>query len=242
MRRQKFWEGYMTPERHRRRRLMSFALMAATCLGLLAVAAASGQVSANGGATHGKTPTSKHHAAASASALALQVVAPSHVNQTVLGCRNNGSITLPNGSGQFICPDAAYTGGDLGKGWNELDLVPFRLITDAGTSAPASQTYDTGVAFDSFDAGHLGYDVISALTLNASESDASCALNSQSPQTDIVPGFGGIAKSIGRTVNITQAENSHCVFDYYGRLARGSHLFPCSSLHGNLSHVALSGT
>src|SRR5258708_30728222 len=47
------------------------------------------------------------------------------------GCRNDGSITLPNPNppyaGQFICPDTAYTGGELGKGWNELYLVPYRL-------------------------------------------------------------------------------------------------------------------
>ena len=53
---------------------------------------------------------------------------------------NNGTITLPNGSGQFVCPDAAYTTGNLGKGWNELDLVPFRLRASAGNSAPAPDT------------------------------------------------------------------------------------------------------
>jgi len=41
---------------------------------------------------------------------------PSQVNFTLAGCRNDGSITLPNGSGKFICPDAAYTTGNLGKG------------------------------------------------------------------------------------------------------------------------------
>ena len=49
---------------------------------------------------------------------------PDHVSFTFEGCRNNGDILLPNGSGQFICPDKqpsqpnkdAYTGGELGKG------------------------------------------------------------------------------------------------------------------------------
>src|SRR5215831_14007385 len=71
-----------------------------------------------------------------------------HVAFTLEGCRNNGSITLPNGSGQFICPDAAYTTGNLGKGWNELDLVPFRLIANVGNSAPSTQTYAVVVALD----------------------------------------------------------------------------------------------
>ncbi len=58
-----------------------------------------------------------------------------HVGFTLEGCRNDGTIVLPNGSGQFICPDAAYTTGNLGKGWNELDLVPHRLTTTSGNQA-----------------------------------------------------------------------------------------------------------
>src|SRR4051812_20254303 len=58
---------------------------------------------------------------------------PDHVNLTLDGCRNTGSITLPNGAGDFVCPDGVYTSGNLGKGWNELDLVPYRLTSDAGT-------------------------------------------------------------------------------------------------------------
>src|SRR5258708_39110031 len=60
---------------------------------------------------------------------------PDHVTASPAGCRNNGGITLPDGGGYFIChPDTpntpstdVYTGGDLGKNWAELDLVPFRL-------------------------------------------------------------------------------------------------------------------
>ncbi|HEV8623591.1 MAG TPA: hypothetical protein VG034_03970, partial [Acidimicrobiia bacterium] len=50
---------------------------------------------------------------------------PVHVNFTLEGCRNDGTITFPD-SGPFVCPDSAYTTGNLGKGWNELDLVPHR--------------------------------------------------------------------------------------------------------------------
>lgn len=39
-----------------------------------------------------------------------------HVSFTLAGCRNDGTITLPNGSGKFICPDSVYTTGNLGKG------------------------------------------------------------------------------------------------------------------------------
>jgi len=43
-----------------------------------------------------------------------------------------------NGSGKFIRPDAAYTTGNLGKGRDELDLVPHRATLTAGNSAPSS--------------------------------------------------------------------------------------------------------
>jgi len=53
------------------------------------------------------------------------------------GCDLPVSTVLPI-AGKFICPDAAYTDGNLGKNWSELDLVPHRIIIDAGQSAPAS--------------------------------------------------------------------------------------------------------
>lgn len=46
---------------------------------------------------------------------------PSQVSLTLSGCKNNGTITLHNGDGKYICADSAYTTGNLGKGWNDLD-------------------------------------------------------------------------------------------------------------------------
>jgi uncharacterized repeat protein (TIGR01451 family) len=173
---------------------------------------------------------------------------PSGVSFTLAGCRNNGSITLPNSGGKFVCPDSAYTTGNLGKGWNELDLVPFRITASAGNSAPATQTYSVAIALDAFDAGHPGYDVISsdaggAPVLNTSLSDNSCTALTSSGQQTLSPGVGGIGKSIYRTLTITQPKNSTCVYDWYGRLALGSHLFPGSSLHADLlnQNLATSG-
>lgn len=164
---------------------------------------------------------------------------PSHVSFNLEGCRNDGSIKLPIG-GKFVCPDSAYTSGNLGKGWNELDLVPFRITATAGNSAPSTQTYAVAIALDAFDAGHPGYDVISsdgaggAPVLNTSLSDPSCtALTSTSQQT-LSPGVGGIDQTIYRTLTISQQANTKCVYDWYGRLALGSHLFPGSSLHADL--------
>src|SRR5437762_13364503 len=70
-----------------------------------------------------------------------------HVNFTLEGCRNDGSITLPI-AGKFVCPGTAYTTGNLGKGWNELDLVPHRLTTTAGSQAGTTTDYNVIVAAD----------------------------------------------------------------------------------------------
>src|SRR5262249_11978900 len=173
---------------------------------------------------------------------------PDSVSFTLDGCRNNGNITLPNSDGNFVCPNAAYTTGNLGKGWNELDLVPFRITAQAGNSAPASQTYAVAIALDAFDKGHPGYDVLSsdgpagAPVLNTSLSAASCTALTSSPQQTKTPGVGGTDHSIYRTLTITQQKNTTCVYDWYGRLALGSHLFPGSSLHANLLNQNLTSS
>lgn len=158
---------------------------------------------------------------------------------TLEGCRNNGSITLPDNGGDFVCPDSAYTTGNLGKGWNELDLVPYRIVASAGNSAPATQTYAVAIALDNMDAGHPGYDVLSsdsggAPVLNQGLSDVGCTALSSTPQQTLSPGVGGIDQSIYRVLTISQPRNTTCVYDWYGRLALGSHLFPGSSLHADL--------
>ena len=64
-----------------------------------------------------------------------------------------------------------YTSGNLGKEWNELDLVPYRLTTGVGNQADATTTYTFGITADREDAGHPGYDVLSAPVVNAAPSD-----------------------------------------------------------------------
>jgi uncharacterized repeat protein (TIGR01451 family) len=165
--------------------------------------------------------------------------ASTSVSFTLEGCRNNGNVTLPNLAGKFICPDAAYTSGNLGKGWNELDLVPYRLTAGAGGSAPATQTYSLAIVLDNEDADRPGYDVLSVPVLNTALSSASCTAPVVGPETVLDPGLGGADLSIYRIVTITQLKNTTCVYDYYGRLALGSHLYPGSSLHANLANEAL---
>jgi hypothetical protein len=136
------------------------------------------------------------------------------------GCSNDGTFTLPNASGQYICPDNNYTNGNLGKNWNELDHVPYRLTTSGAGSVSISADYQNNN-------GYLGYDLISVPTLNRTKSDPSCQI-SAGPQ--MIQG-----SVISRDLTITQAAGTTCVFDYYERLARGSYQWSGSSLHSYLS-------
>src|SRR3954466_1254660 len=113
---------------------------------------------------------------------------PSHVSFTLEGCRLPVGATLPS---NVICDDSQYTTGNLGKSWNELDLVPYRLTADSNGSA---QTYTMAVALDSEDAGHPGYDVISAPIVNVSPSTsaAGCQIVSVSGEKTMgTSGSGG---------------------------------------------------
>ena len=169
---------------------------------------------------------------------------PSHVSFTLEGCDQDMTFTLPNAGGKFICPDARYGTGNLGKHWNELDLVPFRFTAAAGNAAPDSQSYGVGIAVDREDVGRPGYDVLSAPVLNTALSSASgCGSLSVGGQFERIPGFGGIDKSLARKLDVTgQAKNTNCVYDFYARLALGSHLFPGSSLHANITDENFIGT
>ncbi|MCW3046201.1 MAG: hypothetical protein JWO74_485, partial [Solirubrobacterales bacterium] len=164
---------------------------------------------------------------------------PNHVSFTLEGCRLPAGATLPNGSGKFICPDAQYTTGNLGKSYNELDLVPHRLTAANGNG---DQTYAVVIAADNLKGGAPGYDVISVPEVNtllSTNAGAGCAV-AAGPQTPLAPGVGGADATIYRTLTITQAAGSTCVFDYYERLALGSHLYSGSSLHSNLLNQQLT--
>src|SRR5207244_8225692 len=84
---------------------------------------------------------------------------PSGVSFKLAGCKIPSGTTLPI-SGKFICADADYSEGNLGKGWNELDLVPLRITMDAGNSAPSTQTYSFRIAADYSKNGIPGWDFI----------------------------------------------------------------------------------
>jgi hypothetical protein len=176
---------------------------------------------------------------------AAQFTDSSFITFTLEGCRNDGTIALPI-SGQFICPDAPYTTGNLGKGWNELDLVPHRLTTSAGSQSGVTTTYNVYIAADYQLNGKTGYDVISAPAVNTPKSAASCSVvaGPESTQGTAAAPFGGGTDVVRyRLLTVTQNAGTTCVFDYYQRLALGSHLYPGSSLQSYIFEQAgLSGS
>jgi hypothetical protein len=154
------------------------------------------------------------------------------ITERLEGCRADATIYPVQGP--FVCPDANYTTGNLGQGWNELDLVPHRLTTDRASNS-STATYAINVVADRSDAGRPGYDFISVPVVNDPLSHASCQV-AAGPYLIKSPGVGGTDESGYRTLTITQATGSKCVFDYYERLALGSHLYPGASLHSNVTN------
>ncbi len=134
------------------------------------------------------------------------------VSFTLEGCRNNGGITLPDANGDFICPDAAYTTGNLGKGWNELDLVPHRLTTQSGNQAGTTTDYNVIVAADDKLVSITGYDAISVREVNDAKSDASCSVRA-GPISTASGVTGGVDVVAYRVLTIHQDKGTTCVFD-----------------------------
>jgi hypothetical protein len=153
------------------------------------------------------------------------------VGYTLEGCRpgtfDQNTIT---------CLDGDYTTGNLGKSWNELDLVPFRVTLDNGGSTSESGSFVVAGDYKNGAGTATGWDVVSELTLNTANSDAGCPTVISGAQT-ITPsgqGVGGADQTIYRTITATIPAQSTCVYDYYMRLALGAHNFSGASLQGNL--------
>lgn len=163
----------------------------------------------------------------------LAFTQPAFVNTDIDACRlpvTNPPTPLPP---TLICADAWYTDGNLGKSWNELDLVPHRLTTSLGNQAGATTTYNVYIAADYKDGGYLGYDVISVPVVNAAKSDASCSV-SAGPQQVTSGVTGGTDETVYRELTITQNKDTTCVFDWYQRLAIGASKFAGSNLQSYL--------
>src|SRR4051812_23810047 len=127
------------------------------------------------------------------SANAYAAADPDHVSFTHEGCRLVSTTELPGPDG-FVCTDAEYTPGNLGKNWNELDNVPHRLTADNGGP---NQTYTVTITADNEKAGAPGYDVVSIPVLNkrlstggVANAASNCSLDASDP--DATNKFGGV--------------------------------------------------
>lgn len=173
------------------------------------------------------------------------------VTYTLSGCKGSTGTYI----GTFECADSAYTTGNLGKGWNELDFVPGRVEISAGNSAPATQTIKFVVAVDECSGNdgsngctgagdYKGYDQLSPLTVSGTTTNpnnGNCPIPSVSPTAynPSAPG-GNTNTQLYETVTITNVlQHSDCIYDYYARLALGSHNYPGASLHYNLLNDGL---
>ena len=169
---------------------------------------------------------------------------PNQITFTLEGCRLPAGATLPS---SLVCADGQYTTGNLGKSWNELDLVPHRVTLKNGSG---QQSYTFVVSGDytskAGDApGKVGWDVISRLTLNTRLSQGQCPEAVVGPEV-ISPsgsGVGGADQTIYRMVDINnQSAGSTCIYDYYQRLALGASKFSGSSLQSNLWNKSLTSS
>ncbi|WP_160115452.1 MSCRAMM family protein [Marinobacterium lutimaris] len=168
-------------------------------------------------------------------ALSMQAHAtyPVQIGFTLEGCRLETGATYDQTT--YTCTDEGYTTGNLGKLWNELDYVPHRVTLHNGG---ANQTFDFLVSGDykPNGASTIGWDDITALTLNPSLSDGSCAAVLSSPVmiTAEGGGAGGAFQTIYRQITATMVAGETCVYDYAQRLSLGASEFSGSSLQSNL--------
>lgn len=191
---------------------------------------------------------------AMAPAVAAAASDPVQVAFTLEGCRPDAPVTFP-AAGPFVCQDADYTTGNLGKFWNEGDYVPFRITADNNNGA---QTYSVVIAADYRLDDALGYDFITVPTLNDPLSGAGCtaAVTSALAYSNAAQAAGGVDQTIFRTLTITQPAGVTCVYDYAQRLAisfpgrtaepdnivpapLGASFYTGSSLHGYLLNQEL---
>jgi hypothetical protein len=155
-----------------------------------------------------------------------------HVSFGLEACRLTAGTTLPI-NGKFVCPEGMYVNGQLGKSWNELDLVPHRLTTTLGSQTAATTDYKVTVAADGINNGKVGYDFISQPVINTDLSHASCTVSggvTATSGTATQPFGGGTDTVIYQDFIVHQDKGTTCVIDYYQRLALGASGYSGASL------------
>ncbi|HKD85170.1 MAG TPA: hypothetical protein VKB58_10510 [Terriglobales bacterium] len=166
---------------------------------------------------------------------------PSGYQFTLMGCRNSGQTPLySNTTLPLLCstvPSDPYTSGNLGKGWNELDLVPFSLIIKSTDYAVYNIYLGGDLSLGSTNCGNpqnnpgtvaCGWDLLTEPVVDISTAGAcSVVSNAQEPLAGVT---GGSAYTMMRRLTITQNENSTCILNWDQRLALGARFYPGSSL------------
>lgn len=131
----------------------------------------------------------------------------------------------------------AYTDGNLGMQWNELDLVPHRFGSDSSGLVAASQTFQVIVGADNLvdddpDDLAIGYDRVVNFVLNealSTGSPADCQLTLIGGNSFGDFGLGGSIEQVVQVLEITQTADTLCVWDFVERLALTSSNIPGSS-------------
>ncbi|WP_345986325.1 hypothetical protein WCX49_04185 [Sulfurimonas sp. HSL-1656] len=198
-----------------------------------------------------------------AGALLFAVAASANISYTLEGCR---STSIPDGydlgANDYVCPDGAYTTGNL-KGWAELDLVPHRVTIENKGSDPQKFTFTVGGDYLYAEGGALrGWDYVSVLVLDEDLSNQICKDWAFANQDQLVvqdlyitpddQGVGGVFTTIYRQIAVAGGGSAGgeyaanglpggavCVANYFQRLALGSHLYTGSSLQSNLWNEVL---
>ncbi len=145
------------------------------------------------------------------------------------GCDFYNGLTLPidfGGTARYACPQGEYTHGNLGKGWNELDLVPFRMTTH--NKVDQASTFNVIIAVDYIIDGTKGYDFISVPTIFRQSTQGCSVSSGDLLETDKVT--GGEDKALYRVLTVTVPANGDCQIEWYNQLAIGSSEVPGSSL------------
>src|SRR5947208_243838 len=94
------------------------------------------------------------------------------VSYTLQGCNLDHGGTINTVS--HICSDDAYTTGNLGKSWAELDRVPMRVtLKNGGATTQGPGSFAVAGDYINNAGTAVGWDQISTLSL-ASTADAGC--------------------------------------------------------------------
>lgn len=175
--------------------------------------------------------TSVGHARSAALAADSWIRAPDE-SFTLSGCDTTFNTYVPNSYNPDATPpdlicEGGYQNGNLGKNWNELDLVPHRLEMKNKVDAPT--TFNVWIGGDHFGgSGAVGWDVITIPAVNEDLSTGTCTVTAGPEQ--VLKITGGNDDSIVRALTVTQSADSTCVIDWVQRLALGAHLYSGSSL------------